>query len=168
MLNLVKRYQRGKFFSKECVHVCVLSNFFPKTIFIRYFLHLHFKCYSESPLYLLPTLLPNPPTPASWPWRSPVLGHIIFARLRASSPNDGWLGQLLLHIQLETRALGLLVSSYCCSSYRVANPFCSLGTFCISTIGGPVFHPIDDCEHLLLYLPGSGIASQERAISSSC
>jgi hypothetical protein len=25
-----------------------------------------------------------------------------------------------------------------------------------------VFHPIDDCEHPLLYLPGTGIASQEK------
>jgi len=24
-----------------------------------------------------------------------------------------------------------------------------------------VFHPIDDCEHPLLYLPGTGIASQD-------
>jgi hypothetical protein len=31
-----------------------------------------------------------------------------------------------------------------------------------------VFHPIDDCEHPFLYLPGTGIASQERAISGSC
>jgi hypothetical protein len=31
-----------------------------------------------------------------------------------------------------------------------------------------VFHPIDDCEHPLLYLPGPGIASQETAISGSC
>jgi hypothetical protein len=31
-----------------------------------------------------------------------------------------------------------------------------------------VFHPIDDCEHPLLYLPGTGIASQETAISGSC
>jgi hypothetical protein len=30
-----------------------------------------------------------------------------------------------------------------------------------------VFHPIDDCEHPLLYLPGTGIASQETAISGS-
>jgi hypothetical protein len=29
-----------------------------------------------------------------------------------------------------------------------------------------VFHPIDDCEHPLLYLPGTGIASYERAISA--
>jgi hypothetical protein len=31
-----------------------------------------------------------------------------------------------------------------------------------------VFHPIDDCEYPLLYLPGTGIASQEIAISGSC
>jgi hypothetical protein len=31
-----------------------------------------------------------------------------------------------------------------------------------------VFHPIADCEHPLLYLPGTGIASQETAISGSC
>jgi hypothetical protein len=63
--------------------------------------------------------------------------------------------------------LGVLVSLYCCS-YRVADPFSSLGTFSSSFIGDPVFHPIDDCEHALLYLPGIGIASQEIAISGSC
>jgi hypothetical protein len=62
----------------------------------------------------------------------------------------------------------LLVSSYCCSSYRVADPFSSWGTFSSSFIRGPVFHPIDDSEHPLLYLPGTGLASQERAISGSC
>ena len=30
-----------------------------------------------------------------------------------------------------------------------------------------MFHPIDDCEHPLLYMPGTGIASQETAISES-
>jgi hypothetical protein len=30
-----------------------------------------------------------------------------------------------------------------------------------------VFHPIDDCEHPLLYLPGTGKASKETAISGS-
>jgi hypothetical protein len=63
-----------------------------------------------------PALLPSPPTLSSWPWHSPVLVYIIFARLGASPPNDGPLGHLLLHMQLETRALGVLVSSYCCSS----------------------------------------------------
>jgi hypothetical protein len=64
-------------------------------------------------------------------------------------------------MQVETQALGLLVSSYCCSTYRVADPFSSLGTVSSSSIEGPVFHPIDDCEHPLLYLPGTGIASHE-------
>jgi hypothetical protein len=58
-------------------------------------------------------------------------------------------------MQLETQALGVLVSSYCCSTYRVADPFNSLGTFSSSFIGGLVFQLIDDCEHPLLYLPGT-------------
>jgi hypothetical protein len=70
-------------------------------------------------------------------------------------------------MQLEIRALGVLASSYCCSTYRVADPFSFLGTFSSSSIGLPVFHPIDDCEHPLLYLPGIGIASYETAISGS-
>jgi hypothetical protein len=74
--------------------------------FIRYFLHLHFKCYPKSPLYPPPTLLPNPLTPASWPWHSPVLEHMIFPRPRASHPIDGQLGHPLLHMQLETQLLG--------------------------------------------------------------
>jgi hypothetical protein len=67
------------------------------SLFFRYFLHLHFKCYPESPLYPLHALLPYPPTPTSWPWRSPVQGHIIFTRPRASTPNNGLLGHPLLH-----------------------------------------------------------------------
>jgi hypothetical protein len=113
-------------------------------------------------------LLSNPPTSTSWPWNSPVLGRMIFARPRAFPSIDGQLGHPLLHMQLETQLWGLLVNSYCCSSYRVADPFSSLGTFSSSFIGGPVFHPIDDCEHPLLYLLGTGTASQERAISGSC
>jgi hypothetical protein len=71
-------------------------------------------------------------------------------------------------MQLETQLWRVLVSPYCCSSYRVADPFSSLGTFSSSFIRGPVFHPIDECEHPLLYLPGISIASQERAMSGSC
>ena len=139
---------------------------FFKQFFIRYFLHLHFKCYPKSPLYPPSALHPNPPTPVSWPWHSPIMRHIIFIRPRASPPIDGRLSHPLLHMQLETQALGLLVSSYC-SSYRVADPFSSLDTFFSSFIGDPVIHPIDDCEHPLLYLPGTGIASQETAIAGS-
>jgi hypothetical protein len=73
-------------------------------------------------------------------------------------------------MQLETQALGgggVLVSSYCCSTYRVADPPSSLVTFSSSSIGGPVIHPIADYEHPLLCLLGPSIASQETAISGS-
>jgi hypothetical protein len=65
------------------------------------------------------------------------------------------------------KSSGVLVSSYCCSTYRVAVPFSSLGTFSSSSTGGPVIHPIADCEHPLLCLLGPGIVSQETAISGS-
>jgi hypothetical protein len=108
---------------------------------IRYFLYLHFKCYPESSLYPTPALLPYPPTPTSWPWHFPCTGaYRSLQDQGASLPNDGRLGHLLLHMQLETQTLGVLVSSYCCSTYRVADPFSSLGTFSNSSIGGPVFH----------------------------
>jgi hypothetical protein len=62
--------------------------------------------------------------------------------------------------------VGVLVSSYC-STYRVADPFSSLGAFSSFSIGVPVFHLINDHEHPLLYLPGTGIASYETAITGS-
>ena len=67
-----------------------LSFVFFFQFFISYFLNLHFKCYPKSPLYPPLTLLPYPPTPTSWSWRSPVLGHIKFARLRGFS-SQWWL-----------------------------------------------------------------------------
>jgi hypothetical protein len=59
---------------------------------------------SKNPLFPSPPppLLTNPPTPASWLWRSPVLGHIKFAIPRASPPIDGRLVHPLIHMQLET------------------------------------------------------------------
>jgi hypothetical protein len=50
----------------------------------------------------------------------------------------------------------------------VVDPFSYLGTFSNSFIGGSVFHPIDDCEHQLLYLPGTGITSGETRSGSEC
>ena len=58
-------------------------------------------------------------------------------------------------------------SSYCCSTYRVADPPSTLGTFSSSSIGGPVIHLIADCEHPLMCLLGPGIASQETDISET-
>jgi hypothetical protein len=88
---------------------CFLSFFLSLCIFIRYFLHLHFKCYPQSFLFPPPALLPNPPLPSSWPWHSSVLGHMICARPRAPYPIDGRLGHPLLHMQLETQLWGILV-----------------------------------------------------------
>jgi hypothetical protein len=102
--------------------------------FIRYFLHLHFKCYPQSP-YTLPRPcfpthpLPSPGIPLYW-------GHMIFTRPRASPPVDRRLGHPLLHMQLETQFWRVLISWYCCSSYRVADPFSSLGAFSSSFIRG--------------------------------
>jgi hypothetical protein len=46
-------------------------------------------------------MLPNPPTPASWPQHSPILGHRTFTGSRASPLIDDQLGHPLLHMQLE-------------------------------------------------------------------
>jgi hypothetical protein len=48
------------------------------SILLRHFLHLHFKCYPESPRYSTRSLFPT----TSWHWHSPVLEHIKFARPR--------------------------------------------------------------------------------------
>ena len=115
----------------------------------------------------IPSPLPYPPIPTFLPWHSPVLGHIKFA----------WQMGLLFHWWLtrpssdtyaaRDKSSWVLVSSYCCSTYRVADPFSSLGTFSSSSIGGHVTHPIADCDHPLLCLLGPGIVSQDTAISGS-
>ena len=135
--------------------------------------------------YPLPHLpAPQPTHSHSWSWHFPILGHSTFIGPRASPPIDGQLGHPLLHIQLESQVppflfsdwwfsskefSGVLISSYWCSSYGASNPFSSLGTFSTSSIGGHLFHPIDDdFEPPLLYLPGTGIASLKSDISGSC
>jgi hypothetical protein len=50
--------------------------------------------------------LPYPPTPTSWPWLSPVLRHIKFARPMGLSFHWWRLGNILIHMQLETRSPG--------------------------------------------------------------
>ena len=115
-----------------------------------------------------PPPLPYPPTPTSWPWLSPVLRQIKFAQLMDLSFH-WWLTRPSsnTYAARDTSSRGVLVSSYCCSTYRDADPFSSLDTFSSSSIGGPVSHPIVDCEHPILCLLGPGIVSQETAISGS-
>ena len=66
-------------------------------------------------------------------------------------------------MKLETRAQGYWLVHIAVPPIGLQTSLSSLGTFSSSSIGGPVFHPIADCEHPLLYLPGTGIASQETA-----
>ena len=107
---------------------------FFKTIFIRYFIYISkaiLKVPYRLPLPCSPThslLLPGPGIPCTGAYNLCKTKGLSF--------------HLLLHIQLEIKALGVLVSSYCFSSYRVADLFSSLGTFSIFSIGGPVFQPM--------------------------
>ena len=100
--------------------------------------------------------------------RSPVLRHIKFAQPMGLSfhwwptrPSSD------TYAARDTSWGGVLVSSYCCSTYRIADPFSSLGTFSSSSIGVPVILPTANCEHPLLCLLGPSIVSQETAISGS-
>jgi hypothetical protein len=95
-----------------------LSFFFQ--FFIRYFLH-----YISNAIPKVPYTLTHPaPLPTHSHFLAlafPCTGANKVCKTKgpASLPNDGRLGHLLLHMQLETRALGVLVSSYCCSTYSV-------------------------------------------------
>jgi hypothetical protein len=55
---------------------------------------------------------------------------------------------------------GVLVSSYCCSSYGAANTFSSLGPFSSSSTRDPVLSPMVGCEYPPLWV--------STAISGSC
>jgi hypothetical protein len=113
---------------------------------------------SQKVPHTLPHPLPHPPTPTSWPWRSPVLRHIrsaqpmglSFHRWPTRPSSDTYAGR-------DMSSVGVMVSSYCCSTYKVADPPISLGTSFSFSIGGPGIHPIADCEHPLLCLLGLGI-----------
>ena len=110
--------------------------------FIRYLLHLHFKFHPETPLYPSPALLPNSPTPNSWPLCSPVLGHIKFARPRGLSSHWWLTSPSSATYAARDKSSGVLVSSYCCYTHRVADTFSSLGTFSSSSIGFEVFYTL--------------------------
>jgi hypothetical protein len=139
-----------------------IQHFFKLGIFLIYISNAIAKA-----LHTHPPPLPYLPTPPFGPWHSPVLGHIKFASPMGLSCQ--WWSTRASFDTYATRdkSSRVLVSSYCCSTYRVAVPFSSLGAFSSSSIGGPVIHSIADCEHPLLCLLGPGLVSQERAISGS-
>ena len=56
---------------------------------------------------------------------------------------------------------GWLIFLILLSFYGVANPFRSLSTFPNSSISDAMLSPMVGCKHLLLYLSGSGKASQK-------
>ena len=136
------------------------------SVFFRYFLYIHFIWYSENSKNPPSTLLPYRTTPVSWPSHSPVLRYIKFAIPRGLYSHWWPIRPSATYAARDTSS-GVLLSSYCSYTYRFADPFSSMCTFSTSSIGGPVFHPIDDCEHPFLYLPGTGIASYETAITWS-
>ena len=133
--------------------------FFYEIIFIRYFLYLHFKCYLLSWFPIQPSSS-FPPPPVHQPTHSCFTDQAFlytvaraFTGPRAYFPIDDQQSCPLLHMQLEPWAppcilfvcwfipwefSGVLVSSYCCSSYGAANPFSSLGPFYSSSTGDPV------------------------------
>jgi hypothetical protein len=96
--------------------------------FFRYFIYIS-NAIPKVP-NTLPHPLPHPPTPTSWPWPSPILRHIKFAwpmgfsfhwwPTRPSSDT---------YAARDTSSGGVLVSSYCCSIYWVADPPQLLGYF---------------------------------------
>ena len=152
--------------SKEIQQLACSNSFLKIFFIITYFPQLHLECYPKSPPYPSPPL-PYPPIPIFWPWHSPVLGHLKFASPMGLSFQWWPTRPSFDTYAARDKSSGVLLSSYCCSTYRVAVPFSSLGAFSSSSIGGPVVHSIADCEHPLLCLLGPGIVSQERAITGS-
>ena len=105
-----------------------------------------------------PLLLPGPGIPLYWGIRSsqdqgPLLQLMADQAILCYICNQGHSSRGCWIVDIVVPPIGL------------QTPLRSLGTFSSSFIGGLVFHPIDDCEHPLLYLLGTGIASQETAIS---
>ena len=75
-----------------CLFVCLFV-IGRHLIFFNFLLGIFFIYISNGilkvPYTLPPALLSFPPTPTSWPWHSPVLGHIKFARPKGLSSQWG-------------------------------------------------------------------------------
>ena len=122
---------------KACTIIARHSRFYELQIFFYWvFISFTFPTLSQKSPTRSPHPLPYPPNPTSSSWGSPVLRHIKFARPMGLS-FYWWLTRSSSdsYAARHTSSGGLLVSSYCCSTYRVADPFSSLGTFSSSSIG---------------------------------
>jgi hypothetical protein len=69
---------------KYVKHIRTMVLFFFNFLLDIFFIYIS-NAILKVPYTLLPALLPYPPTPTSWPWRSPVLVYIKFARPRGLS-----------------------------------------------------------------------------------
>ena len=174
----------NKMSQSMCVFHCSFTRYFsqipqltlPQSTFLFFFFKLGiFFIYIFSAIPKVPHTLPTPhspthPLPLLGPGVPLYWGISILQEQCASLSNDGRPGQFLIQMQLETQVLGT-------GGYRLVNivvppigfqtPFSSLGTLSSSSIGGPVIHPLADCEHPFLCLLGPGIVSQETALSGS-
>ena len=70
-------------------------------------------------------------------------------------------------MQLESRAPGYWLVHNVVAPTGLQISLAPWLTFSSSSIGGPVIHPLADCEHPLMCLLGPGLVSQETAISGS-
>ena len=133
----------------------------------------------------IPYPLPSPSAPQpnhshSWSQNSPILGHKALTRPRASPPIDDQVGHPLLHIQLEPQVLPCDFFDWQYSSKELwgywlihidiplwgVSPLQLTGYLSGTFIGDLVLCLIYD--HPRLYLPCTGRALQERAVSGSC
>jgi hypothetical protein len=88
-----------------------------------------------------PPPLPYPPTPTSWPWHSPLLRHIKFARPMDLSfhwwptkpSSDPYAAR-------DTSSGGYWLVHIVVPPIGLQTPFSSSGTFSSSSIGGPFPH----------------------------
>jgi hypothetical protein len=104
-----------------CQKMIAWWQYVTKDFFYEIFLYLHFKCYPECSLYPALALLPFPPTPTSWPWRSPVLGYIKFARPRGRR-KDGPSRGIHPIISNQTQKLLHMPARFCWKDPDIAVP----------------------------------------------
>jgi hypothetical protein len=139
--------------------------FFSKTNFYWIFSSFTFQMPSQKAPIISPCPAPQPTQSCFLVLAFPCTGAYNLCKTKGISSQWWPTRPSSVTYAVRDMSSGVLVSSYCFSSYRVEDLFSSLGTFSSSSIGGPVFYPLRDCEHPLLYFPGIGIASHQTALS---